>query len=159
VYISGNIRDPFQMYMDTCSSQQDMDWRNQPNYPRPDFLSSSRKRLAPQLFFKGGILNQWRKKMAVAMDSAFYQTLPKLDEVETTDADMAWLIYDLTPNSKNKGYHLEKTKTVYTKFSEALEKITRPRVGRVEDFLHILQRKVDEKLESPPDNQTIESPI
>lgn len=36
------------------------------NYPKPDYLSSSRKRLAPQLIYKGGILNQWGKKMAVA---------------------------------------------------------------------------------------------
>ena len=69
VYISGNVRDPFARYMSDCAAHQDMDWRNEPNYPRPDFLSSSRKRLAPQLMFKGGILNAWGKKMAVALDS------------------------------------------------------------------------------------------
>ena len=55
-----------------------MDWTSQPNYPRPDFLSSSRKRLAPQLMFKGGILNYWEKKMAVALDSKVIQA--KVDE-------------------------------------------------------------------------------
>lgn len=47
VYISGNIRDPFSHYMSNCCKNSDMDWTQQPNYPRPDFLSSSRKRLAP----------------------------------------------------------------------------------------------------------------
>ncbi len=37
VYISGNVRDPFACYMSDCSAHQDMDWRNKPNYPRPDF--------------------------------------------------------------------------------------------------------------------------
>ena len=35
--------------------------------------------------------------------------------------------------------------------SRALIQITRSRPGRVEDFLRILQTKVDEKLETPPD--------
>ena len=42
-----------------------MNWKDQPNYPRPDYLSSSRKRLAPQLIFKGGIFNTWKKKTAL----------------------------------------------------------------------------------------------
>lgn len=63
VYVSGNIRDPFEYYMKDTQSRALMDWTAQPNYPRPDFLSSSRKRLAPQLLFKGGILHSWQKKL------------------------------------------------------------------------------------------------
>ena len=62
VYISGNVRDPFEYYMKNPIAHAQMDWSNQPNYPRPDYLSSSRKRLAPQLLFKGGILHSWGKK-------------------------------------------------------------------------------------------------
>lgn len=47
VYISGNVREPFAHYMKDCFDHREMDWRSEPNYPRPDFLSSSRKRLAP----------------------------------------------------------------------------------------------------------------
>jgi len=158
VYISGNVRDPFTHYMADCSAHRDMDWRNEPNYPRPDFLSSSRKRLAPQLMFKGGILNAWGKKMAVAIDSPFFNTLPKLTEVSQKDADVAWLVYDLIAG-QNGTLGLSKTKTVYTKFSEALNTISRPKVGKIDCFLKILQSKVDEKLESPPANQTIENPF
>ena len=57
VYISGNVRDPFEHYMKAPRDRSSMDWSREANYPRPDYLSSSRKRLAPQLLFKGGILS------------------------------------------------------------------------------------------------------
>jgi hypothetical protein len=72
-----------------------MDWSREPNYPRPDYLSSSRKRLVPQLVYKGGILHAWRKKIAVALNESFFATLPLLKQVPKRDADIAWLIYDL----------------------------------------------------------------
>jgi len=62
VYISGNVREPFEYYMEEPIARVQMDWSNEPNYPRPDYLSSSRKRLVPQLLFKGGILHSWKKK-------------------------------------------------------------------------------------------------
>lgn len=159
VYISGNVRDPFAHYMSNCKRNACMDWTSQPNYPRPDFLSSSRKRLAPQLLFKGGILNAWNKKMAVALDSHFFNTLPTLEEVDKSKAEVAWLVYDLVADDAGSKYLLSKTKTIYTKFSSALNIITRPQVGRVEDFMSLLQAKVDEKLETPPINKTIETPF
>ncbi len=158
VYISGNVRDPFAHYMADCRKNADMDWTEQPNYPRPDFLSSSRKRLAPQLIFKGGILNAWKKKMAVALDLAFFETLPDLEQVPKEDADMSWLIYDLV-DREGRSFELQRVETVYTKFSDALNRITRPKVGKIEKFLKILQSKVDEKLENPPENKSIESPF
>ena len=158
VYISGNVRDPFAHYMSDCCSNARMDWSEQPNYPRPDFLSSSRKRLAPQLMFKGGILNEWNKKMAVALDSPFFNTLADLKEIEKDKADMAWLVYDLVP-SASQSFELQKTKVVYTEFSEALNTITRPKVGKIGKFIDLLQSKVDEKLENPPENKTIDSPF
>ena len=158
VYISGNVRDPFAHYMADCRKNADMDWTEQPNYPRPDFLSSSRKRLAPQLIFKGGILNEWKKKMAVALDVAFFETLPVLERVSKEDADMSWLIYDLV-DREGQSYELQRIETVYTKFSDALNVITRPKVGKIEKFIKILQSKVDEKLENPPENKTIDSPF
>ncbi len=42
--------------------------------------------------FKGGILNSWGKKMAVALDSPFFNTLPQLKETSPKDADVAWLV-------------------------------------------------------------------
>lgn len=42
VYISGNVRDPFTYYMSNPDDGAVMDWAQEPNYPRPDYLSSSR---------------------------------------------------------------------------------------------------------------------
>ena len=159
VYISGNIRDPFAHYMSNCEAGVEMNWASQPNFPRPDFLSSSRKRLAPQLLYKGGILREWNKKMAVALDSNFYNTLPELQEVESSEAELAWLVYDLEQSFDKTRYVLKRKKLIYTKFIDSLNAITRPRVGAIEKFMNLLQEKVDEKLESPPVNDTVDNPF
>lgn len=80
VYVSGNVKKPFKHYMSDPATHANMEWPAL-GYPKPDYLSSSRKRLAPQLIFKGGILNHWSKKMAVAVHTPFlssYRRCPKL---------------------------------------------------------------------------------
>jgi hypothetical protein len=160
VYISGNVRNPFEHYMEAPQKRGQMDWTKQANYPRPDYLSSSRKRLAPQLIFKGGIINAWHKKTAVALNKGFFNTLPKLPEVRKEEADIAWMIYDLKPASK-EGIPSEifLHRVVYTRFEAALNQITKSRPGNMDDFLSLLQTKVDEKLETPPINRPLESPF
>jgi hypothetical protein len=158
VYISGNIRRAFEFYMEDPAGRADMDWTGKPNYPRPDFLSSSRKRLAPQLIYKGGILKAWNKKTAVALDRGFFATLPKLPQVAPEAADMAWLVYDLVMDGTQNSYRLSRYATIYTTFEAALDQITKPAVGDLAEFVHHLQRKLDEKLNggSSPDTSTIE---
>ncbi len=156
VYISGNIREPFSHYMADPEKNQYMDWAQEPNYPRPDYLSSSRKRLAPQLLFKGGILNSWNKKIAVALNKEFFETFPVLERVPKSEADIAWFIYDLYLDETSKRYRLKKVDEVFTKFQQSLIAITTPHPGKVEDFVKILQEKLDEQLESSPVNQTLE---
>lgn len=155
VYISGNVRRPFEYFMEDPAARGGMDWGDQQNYPRPDYLSSSRKRLAPQLLFKGGILNSWHKKLAVAMNRSFFDTLPPIARVPAAEADIAWLLYELVLPPDKTGYELCRVETAYTRFAPALETITRPEPGNVEDFLGLLQRKLDEQLESPPNTRTI----
>jgi len=161
VYISGNVRDPFEHYMKDPKTRGKMDWSTQPNYPRPDYLSSSRKRLAPQLLFKGGILHSWRKKIAVALNKCFFDTLPSLTTVDKSKADIVWLIYDLemTKESGQDRYKLTKIDEVFTEFASALMSITTPVPGNIGDFVKLLQEKLDEQLESPPKNNTIERPF
>ncbi|MBI5875621.1 MAG: hypothetical protein HZB81_07250 [Deltaproteobacteria bacterium] len=163
VYISGNVREPFEHYIKDPQSRALMDWSKEPNYPRPDYLSSSRKRLVPQLLFKGGILHSWRKKTAVALNKGFFATLPNLEQVPKSDADIAWLIYDLElikeKDHKSGRYSLKKVDEVFTKFEPALLSITTPSPGKIEDFIKLLQEKLDEQLETPPVNKTIERPF
>jgi len=161
VYISGNVRNPFEFYMKDPVENLKMDWSTQPNYPRPDYLSSSRKRLAPQLMFKGGILKAWNKKTAVALNKGFYNTLPKLKTVPKEKADIAWFIYDLNlvDDGGGKRYSLCKVDEVFTEFESALIKITTAMPGDLNAFIKLLQDKLDDKMETPPNNKTIEKPF
>lgn len=159
VYISGNVRNPFEHYMESPKTRANMDWSREQWYPAPDYLSSSRKRLAPQLIFKGGIFKAWSKKTAVAINRGFFETLPTLDSVDASKAEMAWFIYDLHKNPETGVYALTKGQTVYTKFDESLAKITRSDPGDVGKFLAQLQQRVDEKLDgNPPTGEVIHGP-
>lgn len=158
VYISGNIRRPFEYYMADPPNRSTMEWDGQPNYPRPDYLSSSRKRLAPQLIFKGGILKSWGKKQAVALDRKFFNTLPPLEEVSPEQADISWLIYDLIQDAESNRYKLMLHRTVYTEFKPALDRITTAQPGSLEGFVDHLQSRLDEILDAgdnPPDTASL----
>jgi len=162
VYISGNIRKAFAYYMENPRERANMDWSKGKNYPHPDYLSSSRKRLAPQLIYKGGILHAWGKKQAVAVDRHFFSTLPRMEEVDPADAELAWLIYDLENTGGQK--RLVRSRTVYTRFRFALERITTAEPGNVQDFIDALQERLDKKVvvgngtagEAPPDALTLQ---
>lgn len=157
VYISGNIRRPFGKYMESESA--DFTWDTSYNYPKPDYLSSSRKRLLPQLMFKGGILNTWGKKIGVVLHESFYSTLPVLPKVHKDVSNIAWFIYGLDYDNTKEQYFLKKRKTIYTKFGEALTKISTPIPGELNEFVSILQKKLDEKLEdsSLPETKNLSS--
>lgn len=157
VYISGNVRKPFEYYMQDPATRASMNWKNRSSWPGPDYLSSSRKRLAPQLIFKSGILNAWKKKTAVALDAGFFATLPELKRVPQRKAEIAWLVYDIELNKKENLYVLKKKQTVYTEFVTSLEQITKSEPGDIRRFTGVLQEKLDEKLNgTPPDTHTID---
>lgn len=150
VYISGNIRNPFDSYM--SKPDPNFKWPSGYNYPRPDYLSSSRKRLLPQMLYKGGILKRWSKKQALALQKTFFDTLPPLPVVNKETADIAWFLYDLEFSEKNKCYNLTPVDTVYTEFEPALSKIITPEPANINEFVSFLQDKLDEKFEgNPPD--------
>lgn len=152
VYISGNVRNPFEAFMNNPAMGRNFDWTGHANYPNPDYLSSSRKRLAPQLIFKGGIFKAWNKKIAVALNRGFFETLPPLLEVRPSDADIGWFVYDLVKNETENKYKLTHCKSIFTKFDESLKKITRSEPGDISEFIEHIQQKVDEKLDE--DNQS-----
>jgi len=160
VYISGNIRSPFEYYMADPKGRQNLDWHGKPNYPKPDYLSSSRKRLVPQVLYKGGILRAWGKKQAVALQRSFFETLPKMRNVERESADLVWFLYDLKLNKDKKTYVLTNDEVVYTEFEPALEQIITPNPGKIEDFVELLQEKLDQKLDgNPPDAPSLSDVI
>jgi hypothetical protein len=140
--------------MDDRQAYLNTDWeQSRKKPPRPDYLSSSRKRLAPQLIYKGGILKAWGKKQTVAVHSAFYKTLPALPEVPKEKADIAWFIYDLIHDQEKNRYNLSLTRTVYTEFKASLDKITRSEPGSMDGFMATLQTKLAAKLEGANDEE------
>ncbi|UZQ53533.1 NotI family restriction endonuclease [Trichothermofontia sichuanensis B231] len=154
VYISGNVRRPFETYMSNPQDWENIDWSKLADYyPTPDYLSSSRKRLIPQLLYKGAILNGWNKKQVVVVQKSFFETLPNLPRSEQEQAEIAWHLYDL--QRQNDQFDLILRNVFYTEYWSAINRISTPEPGRLEDFMAILQQKLDDKLENPPDTQTI----
>jgi hypothetical protein len=148
VYITGNLTGPFNAYMENPTP--DFEWSQAIKYPKPDYLSSSRKRLLPQIIAKGSILKQWHKKQAVALQTSFYENLPELPEVHASDADFAFFLYDLTPVEHEKRLELMWRKTVYTKFDAVLKRIARFDAGSLNEFTVLLQKKLDAKRTGGP---------
>jgi Restriction endonuclease NotI len=123
VYISGNVGNLFREYMGGPA------WDGL-NPPRPDWLSSSRKRLVPQLAWKGSVLHAWGKPIAVCVQDAFWNTMPYLSAVTTpTDNahELAWIIIDLERTGRI--FQLVHLKTVYSEFGAALSAATQTPAG------------------------------
>jgi hypothetical protein len=154
VYISGNVRKPFEAYMKDPEGWESVDWsRLADYYPTPDYLSSSRKRLVPQLLYKGTILREWGKKQVIVVQRGFFETLPELPQVEQDKAEIAWTLYDL--ERQGERFNLVLSDVVYTEYWAAINRISTPEAGKLEDFIEVLQQKLDNKLDNPPDTQTI----
>ncbi len=152
VYISGNLRNPFNEYI--IKPSKDFKWPRGYNYPKPDYLSSSRKRLIPQMLYKGGIFQTWQKKQTIVLQKSFFETLPSLPTTSKSKADIAWFLYDLEINQKQNNLVL--TDIVYTEFEPALLKVTTPEAGDLSNFVSILQNRLDEHLDNnPPDAPTL----
>jgi hypothetical protein len=84
--------------------------------------------------------------MAVAVDSQFFATLPSMEAVDRNEAELVWLVYDLNLDLVENRRHLTLTQTVYTRFIPALDKITRSEPGNIQDFIEVLQAKLDKAL-------------
>ena len=100
VYFSGpGMRDDFL----TLSN----DKGDRPKYPgavrRPDWRSSSAKRLLPQLQIKAPTLRRWAAKMAVCVDRGFFDSIGGPSERPRQDldsGDIIWMIPELVETSK-----------------------------------------------------------
>lgn len=155
VYISGNLTGPFTAYLENPSPG--FTWNQAFKFPKPDYLSSSRKRLIPQIIAKGSILKQWKKKQVVALQTSFYNTLPELPEFDKAESDFAFFLYDLVPVKKSKTLELKLQRVVYTKFAKALEQIAKFEAGPIKEFTEILQKKLDAKRAGKTDPDNLEN--
>lgn len=143
VYISGNVRDPFNAYMKVPTKE--LDWPRDGNYPTPDFLSSSRKRLVPQLLYKGTILHAWGKKTVVVLDVPFFKTLPMPAKCSPATAEIFWLVYSLETSDKSNQLQLSLRETLCSKFQDTMAQMSVSVPGDSSEFVKTLQSKLDEK--------------
>ncbi|MFZ4477974.1 MAG: NotI family restriction endonuclease [Saprospiraceae bacterium] len=155
VYISGNLSGPFTEYLE--NPKPDFNWKQAFKYPKPDYLSSSRKRLIPQIIAKGSILKQWNKKQVVALQTSFYNTLPTLPEFDKSESDFAFFLYDLVADNNTKILSLKLQRVVYTNFASALEQIAKFEAGSISQFTEMLQKKLDAKIAGVSDIENIEN--
>lgn len=79
--------------------------------------------------------------------------MPVFDE---TDADLAWFLYDLDYSETEELYHLALKEKVYTRLQPAMEAITRPRPGPIEEFVALLQSKLDAHFETNENDNTLD---
>jgi hypothetical protein len=144
-FISGDARDPFDYYMKDPKANSLMDWSAQSNYPLPDFVSAIRESLVPQLIFKGSILNSWNKKMAIAIDRSYFETLQNLVSVQKEDAEIAWFIYDLelVASGEKEHYELRRGNVVYTKFQQTLAALSASYPDNIDHFMKLLPELAD----------------
>ena len=77
---------------------------------RPDWRSSSAKRLMPQLQVKGPTLRRWGTKLAVAVDLPFFEAIggpsdnPSRD---LDDGDIVWLVPKMSAGFRLEAHHWE----------------------------------------------------
>lgn len=119
------------------------DQHDQPPYPqhnrRPDWRSSSAKRLMPQLQIKGPTLRRWHSKIAVAVDRPFFASLgaPSARPSQDLDAgDVVWLVPELCDGQLTRS-HWE----VLTLEASSEKLLAAEAVSRV-DFERILHQKL-----------------
>lgn len=78
---------------------------------RPDYRSSSAKRLLPQLQTKVPTLSRWAKKMTIVVDRGFFDSLGQMKTVsDLSHADLAWFVVDFDASAgdgvlKPASYH------------------------------------------------------
>jgi len=111
VYFSGgSIRPGFKAYLKTGSVPNGFD-------RRPDWRSSAQKRLIPQLALKVPIFRRWGKKFFVAVDSWFFDSLPRMKEASNYESgEITWMVYSFT--RQENAYPIQAPRIVHTTWDD-----------------------------------------
>jgi len=124
VYISGNVRNPFEHYMESPAKNYKNGWTEEAHYPRQIIFHHLASGLAPTTDFqrRNHQMLGARKRLSLSI-RAFFNTLPKIAEVPKEKADIACeMIYDLKPQANaGQHYELSSERIVYTRFEPCIE--------------------------------------
>lgn len=77
---------------------------------RPDWRSSSAKRLMPQLQIKAPVLRRWFKKLAVSVDRPFFEAIggaSKNPSQDLNEGDIIWLVPQIADDFSLEKWHWE----------------------------------------------------
>ena len=112
---------------------------------RPDWRSSSAKRLLPQLQVKVPTLRRWGSKMAVAVDRPFFESVggpSPTPSRDLNDGDIIWLVPELTRDAEGS-YRLSQGHWEVLTLEEAGKKLLAAETVRREAFERELQGKLE----------------
>ena len=138
------------VYLSGCNQEaalQHIAAHPEENYPitnemgRPDYRSSSVKRLMPQLQIKVPMVSRWGKRMTVVVDEGFFDSLGHMNfEPDLSRADIAWFVvgYDEIDN----GITLSRREVKYTTLVESVAGLTSGRAISLEEFEEKIRTKM-----------------
>ncbi|MBC6438003.1 MAG: hypothetical protein GDA52_07675 [Rhodobacteraceae bacterium] len=140
VYFSGTgMQADFEMLRDNADEQ--------PPDPtalrRPDWRSSSAKRLMPQLQVKGPTLRRWGTKLAVAVDRPFFDAVGGPSDApsnDLNDGDIVWLVPRITDN-----YRLVEDHWEVLSLEEASNKLLAAETVKRAEFEQSLRDKLNQQ--------------
>lgn len=146
-YVSGNIGEQVRQFL----ADPAKDNKNRPikadgkeASARPDSLSSSFKRLFPQILRKGAVFSseEWGGgKIGVVTPRSFFDSFSRqLPQVGKEEADIAWVVCDTKYDSKLGRNRVFVADTIYTTLS-AVEEASRPSPGDKKKFIEGIDRK------------------
>ncbi len=129
-------------------SMRDDDHRKPP-FPnavrRPDWRSSSAKRLMPQLQVKVPTLRRWGSKMAVAVDRPFFQSIggpSPAPSRDLNDGDIIWLVPGLSRNNEGR-YQLSREHWEVLTLEESSKKLLAAETVQRKTFEQALRNKLE----------------
>ena len=112
---------------------------------RPDWRSSSAKRLMPQLQIKVPTLRRWGSRIAVAVDRPFFESIGGPSPAPSHDlneGDVIWLVPELTRSSEGQ-YRLSRGHWEVLTLEDTCEKLLAAATVQREMFERELQNKLE----------------
>lgn len=112
---------------------------------RPDWRSSSAKRLLPQLQIKAPTLRRWGSKIAVAVDRPFFDAVGGVSDEpsqDLNDGDVIWMVPQLAPAGA-ESYELRRGHWEVLTLEDTSEKLKAARTVRRASFEQELRGKLE----------------
>ena len=111
---------------------------------RPDWRSSSAKRLMPQLQIKVPTLRRWGAKMAVVVDRQFFDSIggeSSNPSHDLSDGDIIWMVVDVMPTNDG-GHRLTRGHWEVLTLERSCEKLLAAETVPRDAFLQVLKSKL-----------------